>query len=163
MPGQSIKNRSVKGKAGEDIVLDVMKEDDLSDIIAIERVSFTNPWSGPLFRNELSSPGSRQMIAKISGRTIGYICSNLIIDEANILDVAVHPDFRGRGVASALIEETMDHLKGQGCRAIFLEVRISHIHAHKMYDKYGFKVIGTRKGYYASPVEDAAIMVHRVD
>ena len=155
--------QSIRDKTGEDVIFENMKEEDLSDVLAIERASFTSPWSEPLFRNEISSPLSRPIIAKMSGRIIGYICSTLITDEGNILDIAVHPAFRGQGIASALIEETIKHLKALGCRAIFLEVRISHESALRMYDKFEFKVIGTRKDYYASPVEDASIMVLRLD
>ncbi len=142
----------------EGMVIDDLKESDLPEVVAIETVSFTMPWSEALFYNEIHNPGSILKVARVNGRIAGYICVNQIIDEGHILNLAVHPEFRGTGIASSLIEYVIHYLKEKSCRFIFLEVRISNETAKKMYEKFDFEVIGTRKNYYLLPVEDAVIM-----
>jgi len=93
---------------------------------------------------------------------IGYLCVNLIFEEAHILNLAVHPDFRRQGVATRLMEEILQASKGKNCSGFFLEVRGSNTEAIKFYERLGFKIAGVRKDYYVSPVEDASLMVLRV-
>ncbi len=98
-------------------------------------------------------------VAKKDGRVVGYVCGSRVIDEGHILDIAVHPEYRRLGIASALVSLMIERLREEECRFIYLEVRASNVNAKKMYEKFGFEVIGTRKDYYVSPVEDAVIMV----
>jgi len=135
-----------------------MQPGDLPEVLGIEQASCPMPWSETLFYNEIRNPKSMPRVAKIEGRAAGYLCSSLIVDEGHILNLAVHPDFRGLGVASALIQDMIDHLRQEGCRFIFLEVRNSNAAAKKIYEKFNFKFIGIRKNYYATPAEDAVIM-----
>jgi len=86
----------------------------------------------------------------------------VIIDEGHILNLAVHQEFRGRGIASFMIKEVLDMMRDINCRSVFLEVRVSNEKARKMYEKFGFSLLGTRKNYYVSPVEDAVMMVLRL-
>jgi ribosomal-protein-alanine N-acetyltransferase len=141
------------------LVIDDMRESDIPEVAEIERSSFTTPWSEQLFFNELKNPRSVPKVARSGGRVAGYICASRIIDEGHILNLAVHQSFRGLGIAKALVGEMISYLKEEGCRFIFLEVRDSNETAKKLYGKFGFRMIGTRKNYYVSPVEDAVIMV----
>ena len=146
-------------RIGEDIIIEDMKSGDLPAITEIEKASFTTPWSETSFFNELKNPRSFLKVAKKGGTIVGYICAGCIIDEGHILDVAVHPEHRRLGIASTLVSLVIERLKEEGCRFVFLEVRDSNGPAKKMYGKFGFEFLGTRKNYYVSPVEDAVIMV----
>lgn len=141
-----------------EIVIDRMREEDIPEVHAIELASFTVPWSETLFADEVRNPLCRPMVARHDGRIAGYICASLVIDEGHILDVAVHPLWRRRGLGRRLITETLDHLARQGCRRVFLEVRASHAEVIRFYEQAGFRVIQTRKCYYVSPIDDAVIM-----
>ncbi|MBI5639549.1 MAG: ribosomal protein S18-alanine N-acetyltransferase [Nitrospirae bacterium] len=145
-------------KALKSLILESMSATDLAAIVGIEQSSFTMPWSETLFNNEIHNPRSNAKVAKMDGEVVGYICASQIIDEGHILNLAVHPDFRRLGIASALVGNMIDHLREEGCRVIFLEVRISNEEAKRMYEGFHFRVIGIRKEYYVSPVEDAVIM-----
>ena len=150
------------GKALMGIVIDDMKVEDLPEIVSIENASFKTPWSETLFYNEIRKTIAVSRVAKIDGKVVGYLCANLIIDEGHILNLAVHPQYRRRGIASWLIKEMIDIMRNSACRSIFLEVRLSNEQARSMYGKFGFSLLGTRRNYYISPVEDAVIMVLRL-
>ena len=89
---------------------------------------------------------------------MGYVGSQSSIDEADIMNVAVHPDFRRRGVAEALIIRLVSDLKERGIHALLLEVRVSNTPAITLYEKLGFSQVGRRKNYYHNPKEDALIL-----
>lgn len=147
--------------AGEElsnIAIRSMVAEDLPPVLEIERASFTTPWSEISFFNELKNPRSIVKAAEKDGRVVGYVCASRILDEGHILDLAVHPDFRRHGIASALAGHAIEHLRSEGCKFIFLEVRVSNEQAARLYGKFGFQRIGTRKNYYTSPDEDAVIM-----
>jgi ribosomal-protein-alanine N-acetyltransferase len=143
----------------KEIALSIMTVDDLEEVMEIERSSFTTPWCGTSFFNEIKNPRSVSKVARLGRRIAGYLCASRIIDEGHILTFAVHPEFRRLGVASALIADMVEHLRGEGCRSIFLEVRASNGEAKKIYEKFGFRELGIRRNYYLSPVEDAIVMV----
>ena len=146
-------------RIGNTFVIGDMVTADIPAILEIEQASFTTPWSETSFFNELKKPGSFLKVAKKGGRIVGYICGAWIIDEGHVLDLAVHPEYRRLGIASALVSLSIERLKEEGCRFVFLEVRASNDYAKTMYEKFGFEVLGTRKNYYVSPAEDAVIMV----
>lgn len=150
------------GKELREITLNAMKVEDLPQIVAIETSSFTTPWSETLFYNEILKTIAVPRVAKTDGKVVGYLCANVILDEGHILNLAVHPEFRGLGVASSLIREMVGIMRERDCRSVFLEVRVSNKEARSMYEKFGFCLLGTRKNYYISPVEDAVIMVLRL-
>ena len=145
-----------------DIVIDFMRVEDLPEVLAIETNSFKTPWSENLFRNEIFKDISVTRVAKIEGKVVGYICANVVIDEGHILNLAVHQECRGLGIASCMIKEALDMMSDNNCGSIFLEVRVSNAQARKMYEKFGFDLLATRKNYYISPVEDAVVMVLRL-
>jgi len=135
-----------------------MRPEDVPEVLAIERVSFTTPWSGTLFMNEIYKPLSLPKVARSGDKIVGYICANQVIDEGHILNVTVHPEHRGQGMAAELLRYMIGILADRGCTVIYLEVRISNEAALRMYEKAGFRIISVRKRYYTSPEEEAVIM-----
>lgn len=140
------------------ISIDALREEDIPKAAEIERLSFSTPWSETLFFNELKNPRCVALAARKERLLVGYACGGLIIDEGHIHNLAVSPDFRGKGIAAALVKELVSLLGEQGARFIFLEVRDSNEAAKSLYRAFGFEVIGTRKDYYVSPVEHAVVM-----
>ncbi len=139
-----------------------MTEEDVASVIAIEKASFSLPWSEISFVKELYKPRSIAKVAVADDAVVGYVCADFVLDEAHILDLAVHPDYRKRGIAAALVDETIRELKMNECRFVFLEVRASNSAAIKLYKSFGFRVAGNRRDYYVAPVEDAVIMMLEV-
>lgn len=145
-----------------EIVIREMQEQDIPEIMEIERISFSTPWSEAAFFSEIYKSYSLARVA-VSGDTIvGYACVNYVLNECHILNLAVHPDFRRQGIAAVLMKEVMNELRKRGCRFFYLEVRFSNIGARKFYGHFGFRVVGVRRKYYISPVEDAALMMLRI-
>lgn len=142
-----------------EVIIREMSVSDIPEVLEIERMSFTTPWSEALFYNEIYHPFSITRVAFAGEKLVGYICANQIIDEGHILNLAVHPDYRRRSIASTLVEDILKELKDCECRVLYLEVRISNHAARKLYEGFGFKVVGIRKCYYVSPIEDAVIMM----
>jgi ribosomal-protein-alanine N-acetyltransferase len=140
-----------------------MKAEDLAAVVAIERVSFPNPWPATTFLGEIQNrPVSHPYVA-LSGsgdaeRLIGYVLFWLIADEAQINNIAVHPDFRRRGIGESLMRQTLDMIRDLGGSFIILEVRHSNQAAQGLYRKLGFSEIGRRRSYYFNPEEDALVM-----
>lgn len=143
------------------VVFGPMNERDIPEVFEIERASFTAPWSEAMLLAELDNPVCISTVARLDVKTIGYIFARLIIDEGHIMDVAVHPEFRGRGIGPELIKGSIGQLVTMGCRTMFLEVRSSNMTARKMYTELGFEVIGRRNGYYRMPDDDAVVMTKR--
>ncbi|HBG92028.1 MAG TPA: ribosomal-protein-alanine N-acetyltransferase [Nitrospiraceae bacterium] len=144
------------------LTIRTMQESDLPSIVKIERLSFSTPWSETSFFNEIYKQRSIPKVAVIDDRIAGYICANHVADEGHILNLAVHPDFRGKGIANTLVENILEELKENACRFLYLEVRASNNAARKLYEGFGFSVVGTRKEYYTEPKEDAVIMMLRL-
>lgn len=139
-----------------------MREEDIRQIMDIENESFSTPWTEAAFLAEIHKPYSLSRVLMIRDRLVGYLCLNLILDEGHILNLAVHPDFRRRGLATRLINEALPELKKKGCRFLYLEVRGSNIAAKQFYEHFEFREAGLRKKYYASPVEDAVLMMRQL-
>ena len=135
---------------------------DLPRVFEIERLSFAQPWSLNSFRRELSLSFSRLMLA-VAGtdpgeRVIaGYLCRWLVAGEYHVLNVAVHPDFRQRGIGEALMAEAVAEARARKAQLMILEVRRSNLEARKLYRKFGFEERRLRRNYYG-PGEDALVM-----
>jgi len=136
-----------------------MRWSDIPEILKIERISFSTPWNEMAFLNEIYNPSSINKVAFYGNEIIGYICANSVIDEGHILNIAVHPDMRRKGIAAVLLEKVIDELRRKGCKSLYLEVRASNISAIQFYENYGFISAGLRKNYYTSPKEDAVVMM----
>lgn len=139
-----------------------MQEEDIQSVLKIEKMSFSFPWAESSFFNEVRKPRSLTKVAVVDDEIAGYLCAEYVLDEGHVLDLAIHPDYRRRGIATALVEHTLEELKERACRFLYLEVRASNYLAKRLYQGFGFRIVGTRKRYYVSPIEDAVIMMLEV-
>ncbi|MDD4309299.1 MAG: ribosomal protein S18-alanine N-acetyltransferase [Candidatus Cloacimonetes bacterium] len=129
--------------------------EDFPLIHAIEQVAFPNPWPLDAFSDFLL-PWAWGLI--FESELVGYIFYHGVGDEMVIINFAISPDFQGRGWGEFLLKESMQKMIESGVRRFFLDVRISNDKARRLYEKFGFVPMGTRKGYYTLPEEDALVM-----
>ncbi len=127
-------------------------------IAELETICFSDPWSENSIAQELTNPLSLWLVAVEENRVAGDIGSQTVMGETDMMNVAVHPDFRRRGVAQDLIVNLVEALKAQHSHCLTLEVRASNTPAIKLYEKLGFSQVGKRPGYYRKPKEDAFIL-----
>jgi ribosomal-protein-alanine N-acetyltransferase len=151
------------GEGRLSVTLDLMRPADLPEVMAIESLSFSEPWTEEMFLHELSSDRIAEVVvARVEGRSgsriAGFLCAWVVGGELHINNIAVHPGYRRRGVASQLLEETLRRAKARGADAGYLEVRASNDAAQALYEQYGFTVVGRRRNYYDRPREDAVLM-----
>jgi ribosomal-protein-alanine N-acetyltransferase len=134
--------------------------EDLEGIIEIENSSFTTPWSRNSFLHELfENERAVYLVAKDEfDRLVGYIGMWIIFDEGHITNLAVHPNFRRRGVGSRLLKGLIAYGRREGIKYLTLEVRRSNETAQNLYYKHGFVHMGVRRKYYLDNNEDALIM-----
>jgi ribosomal-protein-alanine N-acetyltransferase len=135
---------------------------DLSAIEEIERRSYRTPWSRSMFAGELAKPSSICLGAfdadGESGTLAGYLIVSRYVDAWHVMNVAVDPDYRRRGIARALLGELFGLTQDDGRRGYTLEVRVSNAGAIALYERLGFRSSGIRRGYYTDNREDALIM-----
>jgi [ribosomal protein S18]-alanine N-acetyltransferase len=137
---------------------------DLPRIIEIERLAFPAPWTLASFQRELTLPFSRIMVALPADSNLiaGFLCRWLIADECHVLNIAVDPDSRRRGIGAVMLREAITEAKSTGANVVTLEVRRSNLPARQLYRKFEFEERRLRRHYYG-PGEDAIIMELRFD
>ena len=141
------------------VMIRKMTLDDIEQVIAIDRVSFSLPWPERSFRFELTdNPASRCWVAEVDGKIVGMIVVWLIVDEVHVATIATHPDFRRQGIAKNLLSHALQHLSNEGAQSSFLEVRASNLAAQELYRKFGYEESGVRRRYYRDNDEDALLM-----
>jgi [ribosomal protein S18]-alanine N-acetyltransferase len=132
---------------------------DLDAIERIERVSYPTPWSRSMFATELAKPSSLSLGAiDETEALVGYLVLSRYVDAWHVMNVAVAPEWRRKGVASALLRRLLDETEDDVPRGYTLEVRVSNVGAIALYERFGFKAKGVRRGYYTDNREDALIM-----
>ena len=137
----------------------VMQERHLAALAEIERACFHAPWSENMLREELGK--GIFLVAEQDGRTAGYVGCQTVLDEGYITNVAVFPQYRKKGIATALIKRVFELAREKKLAFVSLEVRVSNSAAIALYEKAGFKEEGRRKNFYRDPREDALIMTKR--
>ena len=140
-----------------------MTSGDIPSVLEIDLLSFPNPWPKNSYEYEINhNPNSRPWIGSIFDGEIETICSFAvfwnIVDETHIGTIAVHPDYRNRGLGTGILRELLLISKKEGMVRVLLEVRESNLHAIKMYKKFGFEVDGIRKKYYRDNGENALLL-----
>ena len=164
--------------AGLPYIVEPMRLDHLDQVMAIENITFSAPWSARSYRYEITQndygtliivrprrESARQLPKWLSwlscskrSPVLGYAGFWLLVDEAHIATIAVHPEWRGQGLGELLLSALLEEGANQGARQATLEVRRYNKVAQALYHKYGFEIIGLRKCYYTDNKEDALIM-----
>jgi [ribosomal protein S18]-alanine N-acetyltransferase len=132
---------------------------DLDTVEVIERASYPTPWSRSMFAAELRKPSALALGAYLeTGELVGYAFVSRYVDAWHVMNVAVAPEHRGRGIATVLLERLFEVTAGDPRRGYTLEVRVSNATAIRLYERLGFQSRGVRRGYYTDNREDALIM-----
>lgn len=135
-----------------------MNEDHICQIAELERLCFNDPWSVKSIASELNNKLSLWLVAVDSETVVGYVGSQTVLGETDMMNIAVHPDYRKQGIGTSLILELIRELSSRGSHSLMLEVRASNEQAISVYSKLGFSEIGCRRNYYRNPKEDALIL-----
>ena len=141
------------------VAIEPMAIADLPRVLAIERMSFTSPWTEANFRSEIEdNPSAFNLVGREGGEVVAFACAHVVADELMINDLAVDSSVRRRGVGSVLLRHLIEGARTRGCRRATLEVRPSNAPARALYEAFGFDVVGRRRGYYADTGEDALLL-----
>jgi ribosomal-protein-alanine N-acetyltransferase len=141
------------------IEIRTLESRDLDAVEEIERASYPTPWSRSMFAAELQKPSSLAIGAyHDSGELVGYAIVSRYVDAWHVMNIAVVPEFRRRGIAQSLLERLFAVTSTDPRRGYTLEVRISNAEAIRLYERLGFEARGVRRGYYTDNREDALIM-----
>ena len=140
------------------MMIETMKPSHVAQVAQLEKICFSDPWSERSIASELENKLAFWLVATEGDTVAGYIGSQTVVGETDMMNVAVHPDFRRRGIAEALVNGLVNNLKQMGSHCLTLEVRASNAPAIALYEKMGFSEIGRRKNYYRNPREDALIL-----
>lgn len=145
------------------LVIEPMTVSDLAEVTAIEQLSQGSPWPEQLFRDELSRDFAYMEVARVrrtpdTSEVTAFCNYWLVHDEVHLLNLATHPSWRRRGIATRLIEHLIDFARAHQCRYITLEVRASNHGARALYAAHGFVAQGVRPKYYSNNGEDAVVM-----
>ena len=135
-----------------------MDESHVAAIAQMEKLCFSDPWSENSISYELTNRLSYWLVAMEGDTLVGYVGSQSVLGESDMMNIAVHPDHRRKGVAQALVNALVDGLAEQGNHCLTLEVRASNDPAIALYEKLGFCQVGRRPNYYRNPKEDALIL-----
>ncbi len=140
------------------IEITAMTDAHVSQIAELEKICFSDPWSEKSVASELSNPLSLWLVAVEGARVVGYIGSQTVAGETDMMNVAVHPDYRRQNIALALVNGLIEALKERESHCLSLEVRQSNAPAIALYEKLGFQQVGLRPNYYRNPKENAYIL-----
>ena len=135
-----------------------MRPEDLDNLLEIERVSFPSPWTKTMFLGELANPRTLLRVVKTGDRIVGYLALVVVLDEVHLTSIAIHPDFRRKGIGKTLLAKTLEQAFRQGGRHLFLEVRESNSSALSFYRNLGLMPAGIRRKYYQDTGENALLL-----
>ena len=142
----------------ENLTLKKLTKEDVDGLYEVSSLSLKETWSLGSIEQELSNKFARYIVCKDGDKVIGFIGAWLIASEGQITNLAVHPDYRKRGIGKKLMKSLISSLKNEDCNAITLEVRESNTVAKNLYKNLGFLSEGIRKNFYEDNKEDANIM-----
>ena len=140
------------------IRLEWMTDAHVAQVAELEKLCFSDPWSENSVASELKNPLSLWLVALDGATVAGYVGSQSVLDEADMMNIAVHPDYRRKGIARQLVTELVAALAKKGVHSLALEVRASNAPAIALYEQLGFQQVGRRPNYYRNPREDALIL-----
>ena len=141
-----------------DFLIVPMTEDHVPHIAELEKICFHDPWIESSIRSELTNPLSLWLVALAEGEVAGYVGSQTVLDESDVMNVAVAPQYRRKGLARTLFLTLEGLLKEKKVHSLTLEVRASNEAAQALYEGLGYVQVGRRPNYYHNPKEDALIL-----
>ena len=142
----------------EEIIFRAMTREDADEISALEAKCFAMPWSREDFWRETKNELAEYIVAELDGKIVSYAGAWVSFDQAEVMHIAVEPKFRGQGIGTLIFGALIEAVKKRGAKSVTLEVRPSNTAAVKLYENFGLKSVGRRKGYYLDNGEDALIM-----
>lgn len=143
----------------DELIFSPLRPQHIDQMEQIEIECFSVPWSREALEEELDNPCAHYVVCcDGAGNVMGYIGSRIVLDSADITNVAVRPQYRRRGIAAQLVAMMLEQLAAKGAASVLLEVRESNLPARNCYAQAGFTVVGRRKNYYELPKEDALLM-----
>ena len=142
-----------------------LEEADLAEVVRLERICFSDPWSPASFRDEIRhlARGGYSRVLLSEGRLCAYMVAWFVSDEAHLANLAVAPEERRRGMAAALLDDLLAEARRRACRMAWLEVRVSNAAAIRLYERYHFEPLAVRKNYYVREHEDALVMMCKLE
>lgn len=140
------------------MIIRKMNLGDVAAIAELEKICFSDPWSENSIASEVMNPLSYWLVAEVDGEVAGYVGSQTVLDAADMMNLAVSPDYRRQGIGQALVNALVEHLQQNKVIALLLEVRVSNAPAIALYESLGFAQVGRRPKYYHTPREDALIL-----
>ena len=141
-----------------EMTITTMGQEHVSQVAELEKQCFSDPWSEKSVASELENPLSLWLVALEGDTVAGYVGSQTVMGETDMMNVAVSPAYRQRGIARELIQALLRELARQGSHRLTLEVRASNAPARALYESLGFAQVGRRPNYYRNPKEDALIL-----
>ena len=135
-----------------------MTQEDADAVATIEEKSFAMPWKREDFWHEAKNELATYIVGELDGKIVAYAGAWVSFNQAEVMSVAVEPEYRAQGIGTILFGELIKAVKARGATAITLEVRPSNTAAIKLYKSFGLRSVGRRKGYYLDNGEDALIM-----
>jgi ribosomal-protein-alanine N-acetyltransferase len=154
----SVEVRERAGRGGGSLDVRTLALRDLGAVEDIERASYPTPWSRSMFAGELAKASSICLGAFDGRKLLGYVIVSRYVDAWHVMNVAVDPEHRGRGIATLLLDRLFEATASDARRGYTLEVRVSNLAAIRLYERLGFHSRGIRRGYYTDNREDAVIM-----
>lgn len=140
------------------MIIEKMNDSHVLQIAELEKMCFSDPWSVNSIASELDNKLSLWLVAVEEDKVIGYVGSQTVLGETDMMNIATHPNYRNQGVATSLIGALIDALDKRGSHSLMLEVRASNQSAISVYRNLAFIEVGRRKNYYRNPKEDALIL-----
>ena len=140
------------------MIITKMAECHVPQIAELEKLCFHDPWSQNSIASEVNNKLSFWLVAVEDNKVVGYVGSQTVLGETDMMNIAVHPEFRKKGIATALITQLISTLAQQGSHSLMLEVRASNDPAISVYKSLDFVEVGRRRNYYRNPREDALIL-----
>ncbi len=132
---------------------------DISELLAIEEIQFPEPWTRGMLLDEVTNTETRRYTVVVKdGKILGYLGVMFVMDELHINTIGVLPDFEGKGIGAALMDDAWRDAKERNIERATLEVAVSNKRAQDLYYRYGFKPVGIRKNYYDKIGEDALVL-----
>lgn len=147
----------------EEVRIRPMGTADLPRVMEIEYACYSMPWNESTFRGLLRRSDADLFVVETAGVVAGYAVFWSVLDQGELGNVAVSPEWRRRGLARRLLDAVFARARERRIREVFLEVRVSNLGAQDLYRRYGFREVGRRRNYYMEPVEDALVMRKDLD